>query len=119
MSGSIQWIKYQGKEILFNNRSGLRQTEIIENVKNAVGIIKTSGKKDILYLVDNSDTIIIPEVKDFIKQAGKELTPYIKKTAVLGTNKAQGILINVLSSFTGLNIKTFADELKAKEWLAN
>lgn len=118
MSGSIKWITYQGKEILFNDRSNLRADDLINNVNNAVKLIKESGKKDILYLVDNSNTIISTEVKEVIKKAGNVLKPYLKQTAVIGPNAAQKILINILSKITGMNIKIFDTLENAKAWLA-
>lgn len=117
MAGTIEWINYQGHEILFNNRSNLRNQEIIQNVGNAVKMIKGSGKKDILYLIDNTNTIISPDVKDVIKKAGHELKPYLKKSAVIGPNAAQKILINILSKLTGMNIKIHDSLEEAKEWL--
>lgn len=117
MPGKIEWIKYRGTEILFNDRSGLRGDEITENVTQSVNLIKSSGKKDILYLVDNSNTIILPEVKEFIKKAAKELDPFIKKTAVLGTNRAQQVMLNVLSAISNMSINAFDDIDRAKEWL--
>lgn len=117
MAGKIQWISYQGKEILFNDRSNLRDQDIIDNSTQAVDIAIQSGKKDILYLVDNSNTIIVPHVKEHIKKKGKEISPYVKKTAVVGTNNAQKILLNVLSNLTGMNIHVFDDEVSAKDWL--
>ena len=60
---------------------------------------------------------MVPRVKDHIKKGGKEISPYIKKIAVLGTNNAQKILLNVLSSLTGMNIRVFDDIESAKDWL--
>ena len=117
MPGKIQWINHNGKEILLNDRSNLRDQAIIENVKQAVDLIKGSGKEDILYLVDNSNTIIVPHVKDYIKKAGKELSPYIEKTAVVGANTAQKVLLNILSTLTGMNIRAFEEMEAAKNWL--
>lgn len=117
MSGTIKWITFQGKEILLNDRSNLREGDLINNVNNAVKIIEASGKKDILYLVNNSNTIITPEVKELIKKAGNQLKPYLKQTAVIGPNPAQKILINILSKITGMNIKIFDTLEDAKAWL--
>jgi len=119
MAEKIQWINYQGKEILFNDRSGLRKTDLIDNVNNAVTLIKESGKNDILYLIDNSDTIITPDIKEVIKKGGQEVKPYLKKTAVIGPNPAQKILINILSKITGMNIKIFDTLNDGKNWLIN
>ena len=117
MAGKIQWISYQGNEILLNDRSNLRDQDIIENSDEAVRTVLESGKKEILYLVNNSNTIMVPHVKDHIKKGAKEINPYIKKLAVLGTNNAQKIMLNVLSKLTGMNIHVFDDEVSAKEWL--
>lgn len=117
MAGKLEWITYNGREILFNDRSNLRDNDIIENVKSAVELIKNSGRKDILYLIDNSNTIIVPQVKDYIKKAGNELNPYLKKTAVVGPNAAQKILLNIFSTASGMNIRIFDEYESAKAWL--
>ena len=117
MAAPFIWITFKNKAILFNDRSNLRDEAIIENINHAKEIITKSEKKDILYLIDNTDTIITPKVKDVIKKAGHELTPYIKKTAVIEPNLAQKILINVLSRMTGMPIKVFKSLDKGKEWL--
>ena len=64
MPGKIKWIEFKGKEILFNDRSNLSPGDIIRNVNKASKLIKKSGKREILYLVDNSNNNIIPKVKD-------------------------------------------------------
>jgi hypothetical protein len=117
MPGIIQWINYKGQEILLNNRSNLNDTDIIQNSDQVVRLIKESGKKGILYLVDNSNTHMVPHVKEHIKKGAKEINPYIKKLAVIGTNSSQKILLNVLSSLTGMNIRVFDDIESAKNWL--
>ncbi len=117
MPGKLHWISHKGKEILINDRSNLNDNEIVENSNQAVSYIKESGKKDILYLVDNSNTIMVPHVKDHIKKGAKEISPYIRKLAVIGTNTAQKIMLNVLSSLTGMNIHVFEDIESAKDWL--
>ena len=76
-----------------------------------------SGKKDILYLIDNSNTIIVPEIKEYISKAAKTINNVVKKTAVLGASKAQQIMLNLYSTATGMNIKLFDDEETAKKWL--
>ena len=53
MSGKIEWISYAGKKILFNDRSGLRDEEIKNNVKAAVDFIQALPDNEILYLIDN------------------------------------------------------------------
>lgn len=117
MQPNIKWITHNGKEILYNNRQGYNEDEIIESVMAARDIIMNSGKKDILYLVNSTDNYIVKKVKDTIKQVGKELDPYIKKTAVIGLTVPQQLLINLFNSITSLNIKVFSSLHEAKEWL--
>jgi tRNA uridine 5-carbamoylmethylation protein Kti12 len=117
MPGKIEWIEYEGKQILFNDRSNLSPEEIIRNVDEAVEMIKKSGKQEILYLIDNSNNNIIPKVKDHIKRAGKEVDPFILKTAVMGANQPQKVLLNLLNKITRMTIKIFNDPESAKKWL--
>ena len=117
MPGKIKWIQFQGREMLFNDRSNLSPDDIIANVDEASELIKKSGKKDILYLIDNSNNNVIPKVKDHIKKAGKELDPYLSKSAVVGASQAQKVLINILNSLTKMSVKVFDDLESAKKWL--
>lgn len=117
MYGKIEWIVYEGKKILFNDRSSLRGDEIKENVKTAVDLIMSLQQIDVLYLIDNSNTIITPELKEYISKAAKTIDPKVKKTAVLGASKAQQIMLNIYSATTGMNIKLFDDKEAALKYL--
>lgn len=117
MSGTVKWIIHADKEILLNDRSGLSETEIIENSDRVVNLIKSSGKRDILYLVDNSDTIIVPRVKEHIKKGAREVNSFIRKVAVVGASYPQRVLLNTLSIAIGMNIRVFEDMDSARDWL--
>ena len=117
MPGTFKWIRYNGKEILFNDRSNLSPDDIIKNVDEAKKVIKNSGKRNILYLIDNSNNNIIPKVKDHIKHAGQELDPYITKTAVLGASQPQKVLLSLLNKITRMSIRVFDHSETAKKWL--
>ena len=117
MPGKLKWIEFKGKEILFNDRSNLLPDDIIRNVDEAKKLIKKSGKRRILYLIDNSNNNIIPKVKDHIKKVGKELDPYLSKSAVVGASQAQKVLLNILNSITKMSVKVFDDLESAKKWL--
>lgn len=117
MPGKFEWIEFKGKEILFNDRSNLSPDNIIKNVNEAKELIMNSGKRNILYLIDNSNNNIIPKVKDHIKNVGKELDPYIAKTAVLGASQPQKVLLNLLNKMTRMTIMVFDDIESAKKWL--
>ena len=118
MPGKFEWIEFKGKEILYNDRSNLSPDDIIRNVDEAREIVMKSGKRRILYLVDNSNNNIIPKVKDHIKKVGKELDPFLSKSAVIGTSQPQKVFVNLLNKMTRMSIRVFDDLESAKEWLA-
>lgn len=95
----------------------MRNKEIIKNVDAAVELIISSPKKDILYLIDNSDTIIVQEIKKCIEKAAITINPKVKKTAVLGASRAQQVLLNIYSTATDMNMKMFDSPESAKKWL--
>ncbi|MBN1185814.1 MAG: hypothetical protein JXB49_26265 [Bacteroidales bacterium] len=117
MAGKIEWITHEGRKILFNDRSGLRNEEIKENVKSAVDLIMSLPQGDILYLIDNSNTIITPELKEYISKAAKTINPKVKKTAVLGASRSQQIMLNIYSATTGMNIRLFDTKEAALKYL--
>lgn len=113
----IKWIEHKGKQILFNNRKNFTEEEIMASVEAVVDLIRSSGKTEILYLLDITNNFVVSTVKDRMKQASKEIEPYIKKIAVIGVVGAQKILVNILNKMIKYRINIFDTHDEAKDWL--
>lgn len=117
MPGKIEWIEFKGKDILYDDRSNLSPDEIINNANELAEVIRKSGKKNILLMVNITNTNLIPKVRDHLKRIGKQLDPFVAKGAVFGVTKTQKVLINLFNSITRMSVKVFNDPESAKEWL--
>lgn len=113
---------YHGKEIYFLDCSNKRTVnELVEAVKKSREFRKTAieaaGKKDLLTLVDLSNSYVFGDGLEELKRSGKELHPITKKRAVVGLNGTQKILLNSVNLFARTDFRAFDTVEQAQEWL--
>jgi hypothetical protein len=116
---SVAFITYKGKQILYEDYSESKPSEIIPLLEEAKKIIHSQPEGSILALanVKNSkfDRAVSNAMKDFVKSN----TPYIRVTAVYGMEGLMNAIFGGIVSFTGRkNLKLFDDLDEAKEYLA-
>ena len=115
---------YQGKEIYNLNYSNHKTVEdLAEAIKKARLFRKTSPKlaamRDILMLVDLSNSFVYGEGYEELKRSGKELKPITKKRAVVGLNTAKKIMLNAYNRFLNADFRAFDSTEEAKRWLVS
>lgn len=113
---------YKGKEIYHLDYSNKKTiNELVESIRKAREFRKTtiegSGKKDVLILVDLTNSFVFGEGLDELKRSGKELQPLTKKRAVVGLNTSKRILLNSVNLFAKTDFKAFDSIEEAQEWL--
>jgi hypothetical protein len=115
------FINHKGKEIYFIDYTNLKlEEEFLAAIKSTNAFrekVKSSGKKDLLMLVDVSNSFVYGEVFSEIKRSGKLTKEITKKTAVVGITGAKKTLLDIANVFTSLNVKPFDNIEDAKEWL--
>lgn len=116
-------IDYNGKTIYHvdysNKRSMYDLIDAIEQAKMFCEIhIKENDKKDILVLMDLSNSFVFGKAIDMLNQSTKELKYYTKKRAVVGLDRSKMLFLNLTNSIFGNKVKAFNSVSKAKEWLA-
>jgi hypothetical protein len=123
MAKGAQFIEFKGKEIYYVDYSGIKTNEdfltVIRQTNTFREKIKAEGKKDLLLLVDITGSFVYGEVLSEIKKAGKITKEITSKEAVVGITGGKKILLNIVKSFSNMNIKVFDTVEDAKEWLAN
>lgn len=113
----MKWITYKGKEILIDDYSNLFPEQFAPLVKNIVELTFKSGKKDILLIVDVSNSYTNKDAVNAFVEAGKVSRPLLQKTAVVGITGVKKILLNFVNKLSGVNTKTVSTIEEAKEWL--
>ena len=116
-----EWIVYNGIRIIFQDYHGLGDeafvAEIKRTEKDLFDIGKREGERSLLILVDINDTVIKPDVMNAFKSVASVLEPYTVATAILGVYGVRKMLLDIVRTFSNMNLKAFDTEQEAKEWL--
>ena len=111
------WTTHQGKEILIDNYSNLYPEQFAPLINHITNLTFESGKKDILLIVDVSNSYANKEAVSAFNESGKKSKALLRKTAVVGITGVKKILLNVVNTFTGLGVKPVSSIEEAKKWL--
>ena len=116
-----QFITYKGKEIYYIDYSNIKlEEEFLAAIRSTNSFrekVKASGKKDLLMLVNVSNSYVYGEAFSEIKRSGKLTQSITKKTAVVGITGAKKTFLDIVNVFTSLDVKPFDDIEVAKDWL--
>ncbi len=112
-----KWIKYKEKDILYEDYSNLTGKEIAKRVPIFSHLELKLGKKDMLLIIDLSNSYANDGAVKAFTEAGKQTEDLFSKTAVLGITGVKKILLNVVNRLTNVNAKPFSHIEDAKEYL--
>ncbi len=120
MSSRVKFIEHKGKKIIFLDYSGFQykdKDEFMGVLDYARKFIFAAGK-DLLILVDVSNSYGDNEVIGKMKQDGKDEKHLVKKQAVVGITVFKELFLKTINLFTNIGIKPFGTLEQAKDWLA-
>ena len=113
------WIVYKNKRILYANYSGLDAD--MERLKSEVGHINTLACQQplgsVLLLVNVLGSTGTKDALGFLKDSAVLVKKHVIKTAVVGVSGFKEMLMNMISSYSGLSLVVFPDLESAKDWL--
>jgi hypothetical protein len=109
------------KEIYYIDYTNLKlEEEFLSAIKSTNAFrekVKASGKKDLLMLVNVTNSYIYGQAFAEIKRSGKLTQSITKRTAVVGMTGAKRTFLDIVNAFTSLNVKPFENIEEAKDWL--
>lgn len=117
IKGRQKWITYKEKEILYEDYTNLKGDEIAIRVPIFSHLEFQIGKKDMLLIVDLSNSYASKAAVKAFTEAGKITEEIFAKTAVLGITGVKKILLNAVNRLTNVNAKAFSDIESAKNYL--
>ncbi|MFX1384566.1 MAG: hypothetical protein ACFFBP_19245, partial [Promethearchaeota archaeon] len=113
----ISWVQYKGKEIEIDDFTNLSGDEFVRLIRANAEITLKMGKKNILAIVDFTNSYANKDVMDALKETSEKTEHLLDKTAVLGITGVKKILLNFLNKVTNIGAKSFNSIEDAKEWL--
>lgn len=121
MKNRIKIIEHKGKKIHYIDYSGLRDEKsliaIIELVDEFNKKQIEKKETDFLILSDLSNSYVYGDALQVMKESGKKIKPYTKKTALLGITGAKKVLLRTANAVLNLNMKPFNTKEEALDWL--
>jgi hypothetical protein len=119
----LEWRTYNNTSIIFGDYRGLSGEAypyaIRQITQDLADIGRLRGEKSLLFFCDISDSTIDTAAVDAFKNGAADLTTYTKACAVVGVAGVRKFLLDVVTTFSGMNIKAFSDNEKALEWLTS
>ncbi|MDD3804312.1 MAG: hypothetical protein PHW02_08030 [bacterium] len=104
----IRNLEHKGKKIFFVDLKDSRvSAENIEIINSAKEMIMKMGEKSVLLLSDYTNAHYDIPAAEAMKEFSKNVTPYVKASAVLGVTGIKRILFNSVVKLTGRHIEIF------------
>jgi len=114
----IQLLSHNKKSIIKINLANCLPEETLDILPQAKKVISAQSRSSALVLVDVSNAKYNPAVSEAIKEFVRSNQPYIKASAVVGADGVRMVLLTTVSLITHRDIRSFAQENQALDWLA-
>jgi len=115
------WMTHKGARVLYLDISNFGHD--FESVKAEIDmvhkVVVKQPPKSIAELINAQNTVVSKKLAELFKKNSETSKHHIRKIAVIGVTKLTSIVVQAIIYFSGLNIKTFDDVEKAKDWLAD
>lgn len=114
----IEVREIKGTKLIIINFANLKkESEIIDVMKEAAPIIRSSSLNSLYTIADISGMHFNNKIRDVFSDFANKNKPYVKATAISGVSGLQGFMINIINKITGRNMRSFSSIDEAKDWL--
>src|SRR5882672_4977169 len=118
MHDRIRFITHQGKQILCVDFSNCSANEVEEIARAAPDYITVKPRGSVLVLTDFSGAAFDRDALRAMKETAVFDKPFVKKSALMGTEDLPASFYNELKSFSRRELLIFKTRDEALAWLA-
>ncbi len=115
------WMIHKGIRIIYLDISNFGSD--FERVKAEIdavhSIILKQPINSLVELINVQNTLASKKVAELFRSNSETAKAHLRKVAVIGITKFTSVIVQAIAYFSGLNIRTFDDIEKAKDWLAD
>jgi hypothetical protein len=116
--GKVQVTNYQGCKIICLDFSNLKNEEDILSVINeSKPLIQNNPPQSLYFLSDIRGMHFNNKIREIFTSFTDLNKSYVKASAIVGASGLQNIMINGINKMTGRKLKSFSDQVSAKNWL--
>lgn len=121
--GKASFKQFKGKQIYYIDYSNLKNEEEFLNAINETNLfrkqnIENKPLKSQLMLVDLTNSFVIGNVFNRLKESGSATKPYLKKQALVGLTPGKAAMLKIYNMFIKDTLNAFNTANEAIEWLA-
>jgi len=113
----MKWLTHKGKNILYEDYTNLTGEQIAQLVPAITKLTEEKDYKDILLLLDFSNSFANKEATNAFGESGKISKERLIKTALLGITGVKKVLLSFVNRVSKVDAKPFSSEEEAKDWL--
>jgi hypothetical protein len=113
----IETIRHKGKEIFVVDMTDATVDEGLSAIKEATEKISKLPPKSVLLLTDSTRATYNSTTSAAMKDFSKNMTPYIRGSAVVGADGLKKLLVNAVRVISGRDIRPFDQRSEALDWL--
>jgi hypothetical protein len=114
---NITTLKHKGKDVLLVDMTNASNDEGLAAIKEASEKISKMPAKSVLLLTDSTGATYNSTTSAAMKDFSKNMTPYIRGSAVVGADGLKKLLVNAVRVVSGRDIRTFDARPEALDWL--
>jgi hypothetical protein len=118
MEERIRFIDHQGKRVLFVDFSNCTANEVEEIARAAPDHITVQPRGSVLVLTNFTGAAFDRDALPAMKEAAVFDKPFVKKSALIGTEDLPASFYDELKSFSRRDLRIFKTREEALAWLA-
>jgi len=115
--GSVQFMEYEGKQMLLLDFSNCKPEEIMQLIGESKKIIQKQLRNSVLTITYVKDAVFNSEVIDAMKDFALSNKDYVRAGCIVGLSGLQKTIYTVVMKFSGRNLPIFDTLEEAKKWL--
>jgi len=113
----IRFIKHQGRRVLFFDLSKCSPKEVEKLARILPDFVTVQPRGSVLILTDFTGASIDPEALRTMKETAVFDKPFVKKSALIGTETLPETFYEQLKAFSGRELPIFKNREEALAWL--
>lgn len=114
----VRFIRHKGKNILLLDFSGCTAEEVLILIEEGKKVIRSHPEQSLLTLTNVKDARYDSRVVTAMKEFAAHNKPYVRKGSVVGISVLQKVVFDAITRFSGRDLQSFNDLVKAKDYLA-
>jgi hypothetical protein len=118
MHERIRFIDHQGKRVLLVDFSNCPANEVERIARAVPDYVTVNPRGSVLVLTDFSGAVFTPDALRAIKETAVFDKPFVKKSALIGTENLPASFYDELKSFSRRELLVFKTREEALAWLA-